>query len=71
MAKKQTFESKIKKVVKGPNVKVVKLVYSYQAPGSGSWRFAEKLVKMPVDANEQEVLDAELKAGLAYLESQK
>lgn len=70
MAKKLSFEGKLKKG-KGGNVKVVKLVYSYQAPGTGSWRFAEKFVKMPLDANEQQVLDEELKAGLAYFESRK
>ena len=69
MAKKQTFESKLKKD-KGANIKVVKLVYSYQSPKTNTWKFAEKYVKMALDADEQKVLDEEMKAGLAYLQNQ-
>lgn len=66
MAKKQTFESKTKKG--GVDLKVIKLVFPYKSQKTGTWKFAERLVKVPQDANEQQFLDQEIQNGVAYLE---
>jgi hypothetical protein len=67
MAKQQSFADKTAKKA-GDNTKVVRLVFSYKAPDTGVWRFSEKLVKMGIDDNEQQVLDNEIKLGRARLE---
>lgn len=69
MAKKQTFESKLKK---GPeDKKAIKVVFSYQSKDSGSWRFAEKIVKVPLDSDETKAVEAEVQAGLEYIQNMK
>ncbi len=67
MAKKQTFESKLTKSAR-TEFRVVKMEFSYQSPKTGAWKFAKKLVKVPLDADEQKYLDQEMKSGLAYME---
>ena len=66
MAKKQTFQSKLKK---SDDTKVIKLVYSYQSEKTGAWRFAEKYVKIPAEGDEQKYLDDALKAGMEAMTS--
>ena len=68
MAKKQTFADKSQKKSAAELAKVVRLVFSYKAPETGVWRFADKLVKVPPGQNEEQVLQAEIKAGRARLE---
>ncbi len=70
MAKKQTFASKLNKG-DTDTFKAVKLVFSYQAKDTGSWRFAEKIVKVPVEGDETQAVTAEMKAGLDYIQNQK
>ena len=67
MAKQQSSADKVQKKA-GDATKVVRLVFSYKAPDTGAWRFADKLVKMGVDDNEQQVLENEIKTGRARLE---
>ena len=67
MAKQQSFADKTQKKA-GDSTKVVRLVFSYKAPDTGVWRFSDKLVKMDVDANVEQVLASEIKKGLARLE---
>ena len=68
MAKKQSFADKLQKKTDAELAKVVRLVFSYKAPDTGVWRFSDKLVKVMPNQNEEEVLQAEIKAGRAYLE---
>ena len=67
MAKQQSFADKVQKKA-GDAQKVVRLVFSYKAPDTGVWRFADTLVKMDVEADEQQVLENEIKKGRAKLE---
>ena len=67
MAKQQSFADKTMKKA-ADTTKVVRLVFSYKAPDTGVWRFSEKLVKMNVDDNEQQVLENEIKLSRARLE---
>jgi hypothetical protein len=69
MAKKQTFDKKLKKGL--AQDKAVKVVFSYQAKDTGTWRFAEKIVKVPVDGDEAKLVEAEMKAGLEYIANAK
>ena len=68
MAKQQSFADKVAKKSSDPGFKVVRLVYSYIAPETGQWRFADKLVKIDHDDNEQQILDNEIKLGRVRLE---
>ena len=70
MAKKQTFASKLHKG-QAETTKAVKLVFSYQAKDTGTWRYAEKIVKVPVEGDEAKAVDAEMKAGMAFIQNQK
>lgn len=70
MAKKQSFASKLKKGGDA-HFKVVKMVFSYQSKDSGSWRFAERIVKVPVEGDEAKAVEAELNASLAFVENGK
>ena len=69
MAKRQTFESKLKKTQDVS--KAVKLIFSYQSKDSGAWRFAEKIVKVPLEGNEAAIVDAEMKSGMDYIQAAK
>lgn len=55
MAKQQTFGDKNKKKDDASG-KTVKLVYSVRSEKTGAWRFSEKFVKIPKDADESKVL---------------
>lgn len=68
MAKKQTFESKLKKD-SGIQHKMVKVVFPYKSNKTNAWRFAEKMVKVPLDADEAKYIDDTVKNGVAFLES--
>lgn len=68
MAKAQSFADKVKKKSAAEAAKVIKLVYSYQSADNGSWRFAEKFVKIAPDQDENKVIEEEIKNGKALLE---
>ncbi len=68
MAKVQSFADKVKKKSAAEAAKVIKLVYSYQSADNGSWRFAEKFVKVAPDQDENKVIEEEIKNGKALLE---
>jgi hypothetical protein len=68
MAKAQTFADKVKKNAAAQASKVIKLVYSYQSPDTGSWRFAEKYIKVAPEEDENKVIESEIKSGKARLE---
>lgn len=69
MAKAQSFADKVKKKSVSEAAKVIKLVFPYQSKDTGSWRFAEKFVKVLPDQDENKVLDDEIKNGKAILEN--
>lgn len=69
MAKAQSFADKVKKKSASEAAKVIKLVFPYQSKDTGSWRFAEKFVKVLPDQDENKVLDDEIKNGKAILEN--
>ena len=68
MAKVQSFADKVKKKSAAEAAKVIKLVYSYQSADTGSWRFAEKFIKVAPDQDENKVIEEEIKNGKALLE---
>jgi hypothetical protein len=68
MAKAQSFADKVKKKSATETAKVIKLVYSYKSSDTGSWRFAQKFIKVLPDQDENKVIDEEIKNGKAYLE---
>ncbi len=68
MAKAQSFADKVKKKSAVETAKVIKLVYSYKSSDTGSWRFAQKFIKVLPDQDENKVIDEEIKNGKAYLE---
>jgi len=68
MAKARSFADKVKKKSAAETVKVIKLVYSYKSSDTGSWRFAQKFIKVLPDQDENKVIDEEIKNGKAYLE---
>jgi len=68
MAKVQSFADKVKKKTAAETAKVIKLVFSYQSSDTGSWRFAEKFIKVAPDENENKVIDEEIKSGKTLLE---
>ena len=59
MAKKQSFEAKTKKKVSEQDYKAVKVVFSYKT-GENGWRFNEKFVKVPFEANEEQFIQQEI-----------
>lgn len=59
MAKKQSFEAKIKKKTVEQDVKPIKVVFSYRI-GENGWRFREKLMKVPFEANEEQFIQQEI-----------
>ncbi len=68
MAKAQSFADKVKKKSAAEASKVIKLVYSYKSSDTGSWRFAQKFIKVLPDQDENKVIDEEIKNGKALLE---
>jgi hypothetical protein len=68
MAKATSFADKVKKKSADSAVKVVRVVFSYKAPDTGTWRFADKFVKIPAGENEDKVIETEITNGRARLE---
>jgi hypothetical protein len=68
MAKAQTFADKVKKKTAAQAARVIKLVYPYQSPDTGAWRFVEKFVKVKSDEDENAIVKAEIENGKALLE---
>jgi hypothetical protein len=68
MAKVQSFADKVKKKSAAEAAKIIKLVFSYQSSDTGSWRFAEKFIKVAPDQDENKVIDEEIKNGKTLLE---
>jgi len=68
MAKKQSFADKVKKKTAAESVKVIKLVYPFQSSDTGSWRYAEKYIKVYAEDDENKVIGDEIKLGRAALE---
>ena len=68
MAKAQSFADKVQKKSGGPKIKVVRLVYSYKSPDNGSWRFADKFVKINPDEDENKIIADAVKNGRARME---
>jgi hypothetical protein len=68
MAKAQSFADKVKKKSAAEAAKVIKLVFSYQSSDTGSWRFAEKFIKVSPDEDENKVIEEEIKNGKTLLE---
>lgn len=67
MAKKQSFEAKTKKKDIHQDFKPVKVVFSYQTGENGGWRYGEKLVKVPFEANEEQFIQQEIEKFLKYV----
>lgn len=59
MAKEQSFEAKTRKKKAEQEFKPIKVVFSYQT-GNNGWRFQEKLVKVPFEANEEQFIQEEI-----------
>jgi hypothetical protein len=68
MAKKQTFGDKLQRG-QGQAAKTVKVVYTYTSPKNGQMKFAESLVKIMTDDNEDQVINNEINNGRAMLEA--
>lgn len=68
MVKAQSFADKVKKKSAAETTKVIKLVFSYKSSDTGSWRFAQKFIKVPPDQDENKVIDEEIKNGKALME---
>jgi hypothetical protein len=68
MAKVQSFADKLKKKSAAESAKVIKLVFSYQSPDTGNWRFSEKYIKVMAGQNENQVIEAEIKSGKSLLQ---
>ncbi len=68
MAKKQTFGDKLTRG-QGQAAKTVKVVYTYTSPKNGQMKFAESLVKIMADDNEEQVINDEINNGRVMLEA--
>lgn len=68
MAKKQSFADKVKKKKAAESAKVIKLVYPFQSPDTGTWRYAEKYIKVFPEDDENKIIGDEIKLGRAALE---
>ena len=68
MAKQQSFADKLKKKSAAESAKVVKIVYPFQSSDTGSWRYAEKYIKVFPDDDENKVIEDEIKLARASLE---
>ena len=68
MAKAQSFADKVKKKSATESLKVFRLVYPFKSKEKGSWRFVDKFVKVPAEADESKILQEEIQKGKALLE---
>ena len=68
MAKKQTFGDKVNKA-QGEQSKTVKVVYTYTSPKNGQIKFAESVVQVFADDNEDQIVNNEITNGRAMLEA--
>ena len=68
MAKVQSFADKVKKKSAAEAAKVIKLVFSYRSSDNGSYRFAEKFIKVAQDEDENKVIEEEIKSGKTLME---
>jgi hypothetical protein len=68
MAKVQSFADKMNKKSGADAAKVIKVVFSYQSPDTGNWRFSEKFVKVMPGENESQKIETEIKSGRALLQ---
>ena len=68
MAKKQSFADKVKKKAVAESAKIIKLVYPFRSFDKGSWRFAEKYIKVLPEEDENKIINDEVKMGRAALE---
>ena len=68
MAKKQTFGDKVKKG-QGEQSKTVKIIYTYTSPKNGQMKFAESMVKIFANDNEDQIVNKEITNGRAMLEA--
>jgi hypothetical protein len=69
MAKKQTFGDKVKKGHHTEQSKSIKVVYTYTSPKNGQMKFAEKIISLLPDENEDQIVKEEIKNGRAMLEA--
>ena len=61
MAKAQSFADKVKSAQsKDVPAKMVKLVFSYKSEKTGAWKFGDKLIRVPLDADEDQFIEQEL-----------
>jgi hypothetical protein len=70
MAKAQTFAEKTMKK-KGDQIKVYRMIFPYKSAKSHAYNFAERMVKIPVNANEQTYLEQEMKKSREFIEKIK
>jgi hypothetical protein len=68
MAKKQTFGDKVKKG-QGEQSKTVKIIYTYTSPKNGQMKFAESMVRISANDNEDQIVNKEITNGRAMLEA--
>jgi len=68
MAKKQTFGDKVNKG-QGETTKTVKVVYTYTSPKNGQMKFAESMVQVSADDNEDQIINNEIINGRKMLEA--
>jgi len=68
MAKKQTFGDKVKKG-QGEQSKTIKIIYTYTSPKNGQMKFAESMVKVFANDNEDQIVNNEITNGRAMLEA--
>ena len=71
MAKKQTFDAKVKKSQQAGQGKAVKMIVSYQSAVNGQWKFSEQIVKVPLDADEGKSVNEAMKESVAYFTGDK
>jgi len=57
MAKQQSFAEKAAKQKHAAAPKTLKLIYAVKSEKSGSYKFAEKLLTTPADADENKTID--------------
>jgi hypothetical protein len=68
MAKKQSFGDKVKKG-QGEVTKTIKIIYTYTSPKNGQFKFAESLVKVSANDNEDQIINNEINNGRKLLEA--
>jgi hypothetical protein len=66
VAKKiQSFADKTKKKADQSAYKVVKVIFSFKSPNRGTWRFGQKIVKVPFEVNEEQFLQEQIDQAIA------